>query len=73
MLRADGGTWPRRRIRDEALTFLLAGHENTANAMSWFWYLMALHIEKRLRRYNRKLKTHRRHVEGDGAATADAA
>ena len=38
---ADNGTWPRKRIRDEALTFMLAGHETTANAMSWFWYLMS--------------------------------
>jgi cytochrome P450 len=41
LFNADGGTWPRQRIRDEALTFMLAGHETTANAMSWFWYLMA--------------------------------
>ncbi|MCV7091707.1 cytochrome P450 [Mycobacterium interjectum] len=47
LLRADGGTWPRQRIRDEALTFMLAGHETTANAMSWFWYLMALHTDAR--------------------------
>lgn len=47
LLRADGGSWPRQRIRDEALTFMLAGHETTANAMSWFWYLMALHPEAR--------------------------
>jgi cytochrome P450 len=47
LLRADGGTWPRQRIRDEALTFMLAGHETTANAMSWFWYLMALHPDAR--------------------------
>lgn len=47
LLRADGGTWPRQRVRDEALTFMLAGHETTANAMSWFWYLMAQHAEAR--------------------------
>jgi cytochrome P450 len=47
LLRADGGSWPRQRIRDEALTFMLAGHETTANAMSWFWYLMALHAGAR--------------------------
>jgi cytochrome P450 len=47
LLQADGGTWPRRRVRDEALTFMLAGHETTANAMSWFWYLMALHTDAR--------------------------
>src|ERR1700739_183038 len=47
LLRADAGRWPRQRIRDEALTFMLAGHETTANAMSWFWYLMARHPEAR--------------------------
>ncbi len=47
LLRADGGRWPRQRVRDEALTFMLAGHETTANAMSWFWYLMAQHPEAR--------------------------
>lgn len=47
LLRADGGSWPRQRIRDEALTFMLAGHETTANAMSWFWYLMAQHTGAR--------------------------
>ncbi|BBX73933.1 putative cytochrome P450 132 [Mycobacterium shinjukuense] len=43
LLHADGGTWPRQRVRDEALTFMLAGHETTANAMSWFWYLLSRH------------------------------
>ncbi|BBX95968.1 putative cytochrome P450 132 [Mycobacterium lacus] len=47
LLHADGGTWPRQRVRDEALTFMLAGHETTANAMSWFWYLLALHPQAR--------------------------
>jgi cytochrome P450 len=49
LFHADDGTWPRRRIRDEALTFMLAGHETTANAMSWFWYLMSQHSEARQR------------------------
>ncbi|SOJ54803.1 Putative cytochrome P450 132 [Mycobacterium simulans] len=47
LLRADGGSWPRQRVRDEALTFMLAGHETTANAMSWFWYLMAVNRDVR--------------------------
>jgi cytochrome P450 len=47
LFQADNGTWPRKRVRDEALTFMPAGHETTANAMSWFWYLMALHPEAR--------------------------
>jgi cytochrome P450 len=41
LFQADNGSWPRKRIRDEALTFMLAGHETTANAMSWLWYLLA--------------------------------
>ena len=28
-------------IRDEAMTLFLAGHETTANALSWAWYLLA--------------------------------
>ena len=44
---ADNGTWPRKRVRDEALTFMLAGHETTANAMSWLWYLLACNPEAR--------------------------
>ncbi|HYH59086.1 MAG TPA: cytochrome P450 [Thermoleophilaceae bacterium] len=39
----DGhGRLPLRRVRDEATTFMLAGHETTANAMAWMWYLLAL-------------------------------
>ncbi len=49
MLDAQGEPWPRKRVRDEALTFLLAGHETTANSLSWFWYLMALHPDARAR------------------------
>jgi cytochrome P450 len=33
------------QVRDEALTIFLAGHETTANALSWTWYLLARHPE----------------------------
>jgi cytochrome P450 len=32
-----------KQIRDEILTILLAGHETTATALSWAWYLLAGH------------------------------
>jgi cytochrome P450 len=32
-------------IRDEAMTLFLAGHETTAQAMAWSWYLLAQHPE----------------------------
>jgi cytochrome P450 len=30
-----------RQIRDEAMTIFLAGHETTANALTWTWYLLS--------------------------------
>jgi cytochrome P450 len=46
---AEGGM-PIEQIRDEALTLLLAGHETTANALTWTWLLLAQHpaAEERL-------------------------
>jgi cytochrome P450 len=40
-----------RQLRDEVMTFVLAGHETTAVALAWVWYLLARHpeIEERLR------------------------
>ena len=37
----DGGAMSDRQVRDEALTLLLAGHETTANALTWSWYLLS--------------------------------
>jgi cytochrome P450 len=31
----------KRQVRDEVLTLLLAGHETTANALAWTWYLLS--------------------------------
>ncbi len=33
------------QVRDEALTLFLAGHETTANALSWTWFLLSEHPE----------------------------
>jgi cytochrome P450 len=38
-----------RQIRDEILTIFLAGHETTANALSWTFYLLARHPEAEAR------------------------
>ncbi|WP_138974484.1 cytochrome P450 [Patulibacter medicamentivorans] len=43
----DGEPLPLRRVRDEACTFMLAGHETTANAMAWMWHLLAINHEAR--------------------------
>jgi cytochrome P450 len=42
---AGGGGMSDRLVRDEAMTLFLAGHETTANALSWTWYLLAQHPE----------------------------
>jgi cytochrome P450 len=45
----DQGGLSIKRARDEAITFMLAGHETTANALSWMWYLLALNPDARTR------------------------
>jgi cytochrome P450 len=46
----DGSRMTDRQVRDEAMTIFLAGHETTANALSWTWYLLSEHpdVEARL-------------------------
>ena len=41
----DGSGMTDRQLRDEIMTFLLAGHETTAVSLSWTWYLLSQHPE----------------------------
>lgn len=41
----DGGRMDDKQLRDEALTLFTAGHETTAIALTWTWYLLAKHPE----------------------------
>ena len=34
-----------KQVRDEALTLMIAGHETTANALLWTWYLLSQNPE----------------------------
>ncbi len=48
----DGRGMDDVQLRDEALTIFLAGHETTANTLTWTWYLLSQHpeIESRMHR-----------------------
>ena len=54
LLRAEdeqGERMPRQLLRDEVMTLLLAGHDTTANGLTWTWSLLAQHdgVMSRLR------------------------
>ena len=51
-----GGGMTDIQIRDEAMTIFLAGHETTANALTWTWYLLSQHPEVEAR-FHRELQT----------------
>ncbi len=40
-----------RQVRDETITLFAAGHETTALALTWTWYLLATHPEWQTRWY----------------------
>jgi cytochrome P450 len=48
--RDDGTGMSDQQVRDEAMTLFLAGHETTAVALTWTWYLLSEypHVERRL-------------------------
>lgn len=41
----DGGHMTDQQLRDELMTIFLAGHETTANALTWTLYLLSQHPE----------------------------
>ena len=45
----DGGGMTDAQVRDEAITIFLAGHETTANALAWTWYLLSQNPEAEAR------------------------
>jgi cytochrome P450 len=44
---ADRQRLSRQELEDQCLTLLLAGHETTANALSWTWHLLAQNQDAR--------------------------
>jgi cytochrome P450 len=42
-----GGGMNEEQLHNETITLLLAGHETTANALSWTWYLLSRHPQWR--------------------------
>jgi cytochrome P450 len=56
------------QVRDETMTLFLAGHETTANALTWTWHLLSQHpdVERRL---HKEIDA----ALGDRRATADDA
>jgi len=45
----DGGAMTDEQLRDELMTIFLAGHETTANALTWTWYLLSQNPEAEAR------------------------
>lgn len=48
--RDTGAPMDERQLIDEVLTLVVAGHETTASALNWVWYLLSMHpdAEERL-------------------------
>jgi len=54
LLAAEDAENPQKRltdteVRDQAMTLFLAGHETTANALSWTWHLLTQHNDVRVK------------------------
>ncbi len=47
----NGARMSDEQVRDEAMTLFLAGHDTTANALTWTWYLLAQHPDVEAKLY----------------------
>ncbi|MBX3246780.1 MAG: cytochrome P450 [Myxococcales bacterium] len=61
------GAMSDRQLRDEVLTLITAGHETTANALTWTFYLLARHPE-----IARAVEAEAREVLADGPVTVES-
>ena len=52
----DGTQMTDAQLRDEVMTLFLAGHETTALALSWSWYLLGTHPEAE-KKFHEELET----------------
>ncbi|MEO7728651.1 MAG: cytochrome P450 [Burkholderiales bacterium] len=43
--RKSGEPMPDKQLIDEVMTLIVAGHETTASALNWMWYLLSQHPE----------------------------
>ena len=50
-LEGDGDMMTDQQVRDEVLTLFLAGHETTALALTWAWYLLSQHPAAEVKLY----------------------
>ncbi len=49
---SSDGVMTDQQVRDEAMTIFLAGHETTANALTWTWYLVSTSPDVRAHLYD---------------------
>lgn len=62
----DGSAMSDEQVHDEIMTFLVAGHETTASALAWSWYLLAKHRDVAVR-----MRAELQQVVGDHEPVAD--
>ncbi len=43
--RKSGEPMPDKQLLDEVMTLIVAGHETTASALNWMWYLLSQHLD----------------------------